>query len=288
MTKISYQGYEPAHLSYSSIDGYRSCGMRFNLQKVLRVEQRPGVAALGGNAVHTATEWYDLAEWCAEDEDGVGRMFRDAWDQEVAVRREQSPSYTEDDYIVTGRATAEYGGKQNKQWWMDNGPGMVQNWIDWRQEHGWHLWETPEGNPAVELEINTIVGDHLIKMFIDRVMVTKAGQIVVLDLKTGRIPETPEQLGLYALGLEQTFGQMFRPDWGYYWDARKGSHGPPLDLSMYTADWFAEQARMVAAGVNAGCFLAKPMNNCKNWCGVAHRCPAVGGTLDTHDIQRKN
>jgi len=58
--RININGYEPAHLSHSTVSGYRSCGKRFELQKIIRVEQKPGLAAIGGNAVHVATEQYDL------------------------------------------------------------------------------------------------------------------------------------------------------------------------------------------------------------------------------------
>lgn len=63
MTKISIRGYEPAHVSFSTINGYRSCGKRHELSKVLRLEEKPGLAAIGGNAVHVATEAYDLGTW---------------------------------------------------------------------------------------------------------------------------------------------------------------------------------------------------------------------------------
>ena len=273
-TGISINGYEPEHLSYSTIDGYRTCGKRHELQKVIGVEQRPGLAALGGNAVHTATEWYDQ-----ETHDATAtQLFRLAWDEEVASRREQSPNYEVADYVKSGRASAQYGGKRNLDWWMDNGPGMVQAWIDWRETSGWHLWELPDGSPAVEVELLIeLPGGYPVKMFIDRVMVTPAGQIVVLDIKTGRIPETAEQLGLYRYGLEQEYGAACPIDWGYFWHPDKG-HGSPQSIEMYTGDYLAEQAHMAVAGINAGCFMAKPANNCANWCGVAKFCTAVGGT----------
>lgn len=56
---ISYEGYEPRHLSFSTVDGYKSCSLRFYLQKIARVEQRPGVAGTAGNALHEATEALD-------------------------------------------------------------------------------------------------------------------------------------------------------------------------------------------------------------------------------------
>lgn len=272
-----YEGYQPEHLSYSTLDGFRTCGKRFELQKVLKVEQRPGLAALGGNAVHTATEWYDLHMEGFREETwtDVEQEFRSAWEQEVEKRREQSPSYTVDDYVKTGRASAQYGGKRNVDWWMDNGPGMVQKWIDWRESSGWALWHTPDGEyPAVEVQITVpLTNGTPFLMYLDRVMVTPAGQIVVVDIKTGRVPETGEQLGLYAYGMSLTYGEMFRPDWGYYWTPDKGQ-GPPVNLDMYTPEHFVDLTEATIRGIEAGVFIAKPQNNCFNWCGVAHACPA--------------
>jgi hypothetical protein len=71
MNRISIQGFEPAHLSFSTVNGYRGCGKRFELQKVLRLEEKPGLAAIGGNAVHSATEDYDLGKWVPSEEGGA-------------------------------------------------------------------------------------------------------------------------------------------------------------------------------------------------------------------------
>lgn len=59
MGLISFEGYEPAHLSYSTIGSYRMCSKKLYFEKVLRLEQRPGLAAIGGNAVHVASEKVD-------------------------------------------------------------------------------------------------------------------------------------------------------------------------------------------------------------------------------------
>ena len=63
MARISIESYEPPHLSYSTISSFRMCPKKFELTKVLRLEEKPGLAAIGGNAVHVATEAYDLGEW---------------------------------------------------------------------------------------------------------------------------------------------------------------------------------------------------------------------------------
>lgn len=59
----------PPHVSWSSFEAWLSCGKRYQLQKIIRVEQRPGWAAIGGSAVHAATEHLDLAEWEASRQD---------------------------------------------------------------------------------------------------------------------------------------------------------------------------------------------------------------------------
>ena len=62
MSRISIEGYEPRHLSHSTVSSYRMCGKKFQLQKIFQLEEKPGLAALGGNAVHTATELFDLSQ----------------------------------------------------------------------------------------------------------------------------------------------------------------------------------------------------------------------------------
>lgn len=202
-------------------------------------------------------------------------LFRFCWDEQVEDTGRRSPSFSLADYTATGRASAAYGGKRTAAWWLDNGPGMVDSWINWRSETGWDIWTTPAGEPAIELECNfTLPGDIPVKAFIDRVFVLPSGEIAPFDIKTGRIPETGEQLGLYKVALETLFG--VKPQWGYYWHPDKG-HGQPLPLGDYTADYFAALYEGAIAGINAGAFLPKPMNNCKAWCGVARYCKAVGG-----------
>lgn len=61
MTHIDIEGFKPAHISHSTIGSYRMCGKKWELTKILKIEERPGLAALGGNAVHVATEAYDLS-----------------------------------------------------------------------------------------------------------------------------------------------------------------------------------------------------------------------------------
>lgn len=209
----------------------------------------------------------------------TAELFDKSWAFNLEERLERSPSFTEEQFTITGKAAAAYGGKRNRDWWFDHGPKMIDNWVNWRKEHGWILWETPDGEPAIELELNIILpGDIPVKMVIDRIFVLPSGLLAPVDLKTGsRMPEFPEQLGLYATGMELAYGPEFRPQWGFYWDAQKGTHGQPQPLDMYTPQYLSALYSEAIAGINAGSFLAKPANSCQNWCGQSRHCAAVGG-----------
>lgn len=274
MSRISVADYEPAHLSHSTVSGYRMCGKKFELQKVLRLEERPGLAAIGGNAVHTASEQYDLGEW---DGSNVAEKFAEVWVEQVKDRQERSPSFAPEEYTATGRAGKEYGGKRNIAWWLDHGPAMVQDWIDWRTDTGWIIPDIG-GRPAVETELNfQIPGvDMQTKAFIDRVFALKTGEFAVVDLKTGRTPETAEQLGLYRVGLGLTFDLW--PSWGYFWSPGKG-HGQPINLEAWTPERFSVLFNNAINGINAGYFNPNPANNCRAWCGVSRYCATVDGEL---------
>lgn len=204
-------------------------------------------------------------------------LFAEAWEAELAKRGAESPSFRPEDYVATGRAKAPYG-KKTLDYWRNEGHTLVDNWVEWRKRTRWNVWEAPDGQSGIELALNFVLpGDILVKAFIDRVFVLPSGELGVVDLKTGRTPETSEQLGLYATGIEITYGEMYRPRWGYFWDANKGEHVGPFDLSMWTPRLFSAMYSNAIRGINAGSFLPRPANNCKDWCGVARFCSVVGG-----------
>lgn len=47
------------HASYSSLTAFTHCGKAYQLSRVLHLEEAPGLARLGGSAVHAATEFLD-------------------------------------------------------------------------------------------------------------------------------------------------------------------------------------------------------------------------------------
>ena len=260
----------PSHGSYSSLSSYLDCGWRYYLERVQKIPENPAWYFIGGSAVHAATEAHDRGVL-----DAAEKLFHDAFERELAERM-ATTDVPEELWIAGGKATKEFPEKHNRAWWLAKGPAMVQGWIDWRQRSGWQIWSpTEEANLGVELALMVNLGDVPVKMFIDRVMVTPDGQLVVVDIKTGMTePESATQLGLYACGLELTFG--IRPQLGAYYLAKSGDLGQVADLDHLTpalmGSWISDWNKARRAGI----FIPHPTRRCRT-CGVRDYCAAVGG-----------
>jgi len=70
---------------------------------------------------------------------------------------------------VAGRSTIANPNKEDAVWWNTQGSKWVDNYISWRKNNkDWKIWTTPQGVRAIELELNPIIADIQVKMFIDR------------------------------------------------------------------------------------------------------------------------
>ena len=109
----------------------------------------------------------------------AGDVFKDEFD--VALGREQDKSgFRLEDWFYSGRQKPE----NSRDWWYENGPGLAQRYIDWYESHDdVTVWITPDGKPAIELELRVKFGEIEVVMAIDQVL--KMGTaLVVTDLKT--------------------------------------------------------------------------------------------------------
>lgn len=203
-------------------------------------------------------------------------LWLEAWER-LTTRQINATGQQPDVWRAGGRATKEYPDKENGDWWARNGAEMVQNWINWReQSHGLQLWVTPQGIPAIELAVNISLNDVPIKMALDRVMVTQTGELVVVDLKTGKnTPSSSFQLGMYAVGMEITFG--IRPQYGTYWAARDGVTTELIDLSEWTIERVTGIVSMFDNARKAGIFVPN-FDHCK-MCNFTSVCKYQNGDM---------
>jgi hypothetical protein len=203
------------------------------------------------------------------------RLFSEAFEVEVLEAAEEHPDLRTWSAAGKGKTKANPGGEDGA-WWRANGPKMVQNWIDWRQAAKWVMWTTPDGEPAIELSIETDVSGVPLKMYIDRVMVPpKVGVPVIVDLKTGkRSPESDLQLGVYRYGIWRKYG--IRIDWGAYWMAREGAMSELYPLARFTPGLLERMFAQFVKAKQAEIFLPHLTFRCRA-CSMRDYCAAYGG-----------
>jgi hypothetical protein len=181
------------------------------------------------------------------------------------------------DIRAGGKVSKTNPNKEDELWWLNNGPSMVQRWIDWRAESDWEIWVTPDGKPAIELELMPSWGGVPVKMFIDRVFVIpQTGALVVVDLKSGaRSPDSELQLAWYAAGISSVYDVPVYL--GAYWDARSGEMSGIKTLSRLTLPLLTFWVQKYVEARSAGIFLPNLTNMCRA-CGVNRYCAAYGGS----------
>jgi CRISPR/Cas system-associated exonuclease Cas4 (RecB family) len=266
----------PAHRSYSQVTGWKTCSEQYWLSRVDKVPNRPGWGAVGGKAVHTATEMIDLGKHHYSDAKGA---FEAALKQ--AIREEEKLSgFEAAQFHIGGRATKEWPNKEDRRWWEANGPAQVESWVRFL-EGGWSIFEIG-GQPAVELDVSASLGDLSIpnssipvKGYVDRLLVSPDGELTVVDLKSGSMtPQSSIQLGVYAVLLEKTVG--VRPSVGAFFMTRKGVLTAPSRLDAYTADRVEVMFRATDQAIRSGLHFPSPSALCSA-CGVKEHCWAVSG-----------
>jgi CRISPR/Cas system-associated exonuclease Cas4 (RecB family) len=260
------------YVSHSAMGTWLNCGWNYYLSRVQNVAENPSYWLVGGKSVHTATELYDT--W--SDLDGLFDptvVFTNQWHKEFAATDNGMP------FRAGGRATKAYPNKEDASWWLENGPKMVDYWVQFRQQSGYQVFLMPDGKPAIETELLKEVNGVKMRGYLDRLMVSPEGELTVVDIKTSaQEPKSNTQLGTYAILVEKAFG--IRPTKGAYWMARTGDLSIPADLSHYTESRLGTQVKSFKLAVENNIFIPNTGFMCGT-CSVNHACYAVNGK-DSH------
>ena len=206
---------------------------------------------------------------------GVSEEVRTTFLTEFYTERAKFATTPASEIRGAGRATKANPNGEDELWWLHHGPEMLQRWEDFRNNSGWSVWLTPDGIPAIELEMVEQFEDQLLKVIIDRVFQTETGGLVIFDLKSGsRTPAGDLQLGFGAAVLYLRYG--VRVVGGTYWMAREGQCEPVVPLTIWSPKLTAHYARQLQAARREGIYLPHVTNMCRA-CGVRDYCLAVGG-----------
>lgn len=246
------------YISHSAMSTWLNCGWSFYLTRIQKVPENPSYWLVGGKSLHEATEIYDT------NPDGFEptAVFNQRWDENYRLADNGMP------FRAGGRASKAYPNKEDAQWWLDNGPKMVDFWIQFRNDSGYEPYYLSGGEAAIETELNVEIGGVLMKGFLDRLMVSPDGELVVVDIKTSsKPPVTYTQLGTYAIMCEKVMG--VRPVKGAYFMARTGELTEPIDLSHYTERRLASQVKGFKTAVDNNIFIPQPGFMCGT-CSVNH------------------
>jgi putative RecB family exonuclease len=246
------------------------CGKRYQLEKIQHVPQIPAWWFVGGGAVHELTEMWDRENF---PDSGLDRLWQEVFDRAFEAQKERFPDVTK--WRAAGRRSKANPDGEDYLKWLELGPKFVRDYIAWRKLTEWRLWEVG-GEPAIELDLNFVVGDWKVRGAIDRVFWGPNGKdLIVVDLKTGsRMPESDTQLGFYAAGMEIQYG--VRPSDGLFYNPRLGKPSRPYELSTYTPAWLDSLGGQLKTGIKGGVFLPHKTKLC-DYCSVNHACASYGG-----------
>lgn len=260
-----------AYVSHSALSTWLQCGWQFYLSRIQMVPQAPAWWFAGGKAVHEATEEYDLKYFGTELE----ASFDPAEAFEEAFIRNFQADDNGMEWRTGGRASKAYPNREDRAWWMEHGPRMVDSWTVFRKLSGYELYVTPEGVAAIELEMNEKVNGVPVKAILDRLMVAPTGELVIVDIKSGaKEPAGNTQLGIYAVMVEKTLG--VRPQLGAYFLARTGELTTPVNLEHYTENRFGQWVKGFEVAVKNNLYIPSVGFMCGT-CAVKDACYAVKG-----------
>ena len=273
----------PEHLSFSQKSTTQKCSWQYVLGRLLHAPERSSWASVGGTAVHSATEQWDL--WTLEDRWVTDpKILEDLWIEhfDKAIAEEaQYAKYPIEEWRASGRQSKLWPDKENRAWWDDHGPAFVKAWVNWRMNNpALQIAElvnqqTGEVVPGIEVPGIITLANRPIKLYIDRVFVNGDGVYFVVDLKSGsHTPDDAGQLGTYNVGLTDVYG--ISAGWGSYWMARTGGGTPWEDMRMWPRERLDHEYKVTREIQEQGLVTATRSSLCSG-CSVRDACYAVNG-----------
>lgn len=269
------------HVSYSGRNKYQDCPKAYELTYVMGAPQVGSVWFVGGIAVHAMTEEWD--RWTMQGQTRKAFDLQGTWKRvfNEALEREKLKDPDFMNWRKAGVKKDNPEGESLTYWYTHLGPKLAQSYMAWRRRSPWRIWRTPDGEPAIELDLGgPLPGmvDCEFKGFVDRVFLDPmVDELIVVDLKTGsRKPDSPLQFGVYRAGLLARYG--VEANRGAAFMNRNGTLSDPYNLTMYTPEYIGEHFAQMHRAVQAGYFVPKVGRNC-GMCDVANACYANSGLL---------
>jgi putative RecB family exonuclease len=249
-------------LSPSRAADFKTCPLLYRFRTIDRIPEPPTSDQARGTLVHAVLEkLFDLPS-AERSHDRAAAMVVPQWDQ----LREDQP------------LLAELFGEETPAEFIDSTVELLG---------GYFSVEDPTRLEPAEREclVEAVVDDQLlIRGYIDRLDISPAGDLRVVDYKTGGAPrEAFEaralfQLKFYALVLWRTRGVVPRSlRLLYLKDAEACDYSPDAEELTRFERTLVALWRAIDKATQERDFRPKPSRLC-DWCSHQSRCPAYGGT----------
>ncbi len=252
-------------LSPSRAADFKTCPLLYRFRSIDRLPEAPSKVATRGTVVHAVLEeLFDLPA-AARTLAAARDLLPAAWQRVLIESPEAATLFAAD---ADGSELAE---------WLDSAAGLLANYFK--------LEDPSRLEPEAREQLVEIVIDGLrLRGYVDRLDVSPAGDIRVVDYKTGATPrEAFEakalfQMKFYALVLWRTRGVVPRQlRLIYLADTDTLTYSPDAD----ELERFERTLRAIWAAIERATaareFQPSPSRLC-DWCDYRALCPAWGGT----------
>lgn len=254
--------FDPA-LSASRAKEYLKCPLQYRLHVVDRIKEPPTRATAAGTLVHSVLEkLFDVAQADRNEDTAMG-----LFDQEWAATRDSL-----DDVVA-----------------MFDDEAALDQWINETRDvvRGYFTLENPQRLEPVarEKRVDAYTHDGVrLRGFIDRIDRNPAGELRVVDYKTGKAPsprfqdEALFQMRFYALLLKLTDRMPLRTQLVYIKAGQTLTFDPTADDIERFEDEVSGIWDRIERDAKRGEFTPRHNPLC-NWCGVRAHCPLFDGVL---------
>jgi putative RecB family exonuclease len=252
-------------LSPSRAADFKTCPLLYRFRCIDRLPEAPSPAATRGTVVHTVLEaLFDLPA-AERTLTAAKQMVPAAWQQVLADSPEAAALFADD---PDGTRLAD---------WLASAARLLENYFT--------LEDPARLEPAGREELIEVVVDGLrLRGYIDRLDISPAGDIRVVDYKTGTTPreafeaKAMFQLKFYALVLWRTRGVVPRVlRLMYLADADTLSYTPDAEELVRFERTLKAIWAAIERATSSGDFRPSPSRLC-DWCDHKMYCPAFGGT----------
>lgn len=240
------------------------CGEWFRLKYREQVPEQPGWALIGGKAWHQWAQDFELAK--------LGGDIPHSWAfylGDTTAREVEASGIPANDFKVSGRKTkAHPDGETFAVWLNEIGPAMIEAYkaFDWGVWKIAHTIPNGQGGLTAGIEYPMHLDQPRWQGYVDQIREDRAGNLLVLDLKTGQRIYKSTQLEEYGaagkmLGLRTVYG-------GYYLARKAEFTHAPLRWSTQQFTTYVQGRHQLA---ESGIFVPNVGDHC-GWCPVRDHC----------------